>query len=695
MKQIVYLINQELTNQEINNLEKQLKSIESIHDIIFSIPNKKIYINISNEQDINKINKLLNEELHYNITLQTKKAIIHHKEPFFSLKRDWYIIVGLILFLLSLVFENNYFLFIILTIISYLILGKNIFKSAFKNISNHKFFTENILMLIATIGAMLIKQYHEAIVLLLFFDIGELFQDYAIAQTRSSIREMMDLHVDTVNLEINGEIMEVDPASVKIGDTLVIKPGERIAVDGIITSGSTQVDTSSITGEFVPQVLHEGDKILSGFVNISNNIKMEVTTLEKESTANRILHLVEDSNAKKTKIETFIRKFAKIYTPIIFAIALIVGIVPSIFQPELTTTWIYRALTLLVIGCPCAIVISIPLGLFAGIGGASKQGILIKSGNYLEALNLVDTIVFDKTGTLTEGKFEIVEIKSFSLSEAQLLEIAAYGEFYSNHPIGKSIVQTYNKNIKQNLISEFQEILGSGVSFVYNQHQYNLGNEKFLKMYNLEQPQINTIGTKIFVIEDQQLIGYIIIGDQLKVNAKRAITNLKKLGIRKTVMLTGDSYNNAKQFADELNIDEVHANLLPDQKIEELEKIKQSANNLIAFVGDGMNDAPSLARVDVGISMGGLGSDVAIEASDIVIMNDEPLNVAQAIVISRKVKNILKQNIVISLLIKFLVMIFVISGFANMWWGVIADVGVTLLAVINAMRALKIKNKLK
>lgn len=604
--------------------------------------------------------------------------------------------IGTILFITTYFLEEGSPIYITLILISYLFLGWRVLITSIKNVLHGEIFDENFLMAVATIGALIIKQYPEAVAVMLFYEIGELFQEYAVDSTRRSIESVMDLRVEEVSIKNGETIINKKPAEAQVGEIMVVKPGERIALDGIIVSGQTQVDTSSITGEFVPRTINQGEEILSGYINKTNVIEVQITTPESESTVSRILNLVSNANSKKTHIERFITKFAKYYTPIVVGLALFIGIVPSLIDPTNASSWIYKALTFLVVSCPCAIVISVPLGLFAGLGSASSNGILIKGSNYLEALNSVDTIVFDKTGTLTKGEFRVTEIKAINRSNDELLKIAAYGESFSNHPIAKSIVREFNQELDTSLVTNYQEIAGYGIEMEFNNHHYSLGNDKFLAKYDLAVPKIEVNGSVVFIIEDQRYIGYIVIGDTLKDNSKLAIKTLKKLGVKKTVMLTGDREASALKIKEALGIDEVHAQLLPDQKVEEVEKIiNQDSNKLVAFVGDGMNDAPVLARADVGISMGGLGSDAAVEASDIVLMEDDPLSIAKAMIIAKKTKSILNQNIIFAIGVKILIMILVLTNHANMWAGVFGDVGVTVLAIINSMRALKVRCDIK
>lgn len=699
MKQIVLEIEQLSCPNCAKKIEENIAKLDFVENVTLSFPTKKIYIDVnkSSEQILSTIIKTIKDT--EDVEVVVCEGDIKPKEkhaPLFILKRDWPLLIGAILFITTYFLEEGSPIYITLILISYLFLGWRVLITSIKNILHGEIFDENFLMAVATIGALIIKQYPEAVAVMLFYEIGELFQEYAVDSTRRSIESVMDLRVEEVRIKNGETIINKKPAEAQVGEIMVVKPGERIALDGIIISGQTQVDTSSITGEFVPRTINQGEEILSGYINKTNVIEVQITTPESESTVSRILNLVSNASGKKTHIERFITKFAKYYTPIVVGLALFIGIVPSLIDPTNASSWIYKALTFLVVSCPCAIVISVPLGLFAGLGSASSNGILIKGSNYLEALNSVDTIVFDKTGTLTKGEFRVTEIKAIDRSNDELLKIAAYGESYSNHPIAKSIVKAFNQELDTSLVTNYQEIAGYGIEMEFNNHHYSLGNDKFLTKYDLEVPKIEVNGSVVFIIEDQRYIGYIVIGDTLKDNSKLAIKTLKKLGVKKTVMLTGDREASALKIKEALGIDEVHAQLLPNQKVEEVEKIiNHEDHKLVAFVGDGMNDAPVLARADVGISMGGLGSDAAVEASDIVLMEDDPLSIAKAMIIAKKTRSILNQNIIFAIGVKILIMILVLTNHANMWAGVFGDVGVTVLAIINSMRALKVRCDIK
>lgn len=699
MKQVIFDISEIDCPSCAQKIEDKLNTLDFVESATVAFSTNKIYVNLSKYSEV-IIDQLIDtiksvEDIDVNLAQDEIKRI-GKKPPFFVFKRDWYLLLGAILFIVTYIIGEDNKFYVPLIFISYLVLGWRVLITSIKNIFHGDIFDENFLMAVATIGALIIHEYPEAVAVMLFYEIGELFQEYAVSSTKRSIESVMDLRAEEVHIKDGDKLITKKPADAKIGEIMVVKPGERIALDGILVDGETQVDTSSITGEFVPRTLVSGEEILSGYINKTNVIEVKITTLESESTVSRILNLVSNASGKKAHIEKFITKFAKYYTPIVVGLALFIGIVPSLIFPAQATDWIYKALTFLVVSCPCALVISIPLGLFAGLGSASKNGILIKGGNYLEALNDVDTIVFDKTGTLTKGEFKVTEIKALDRSNQELLKIAAYGESFSNHPIAKSIVKAYNQPIDQRLITNFSEIAGHGIEMDFNQHHYALGNDKLLTKYNLPVPELDVNGSIVYVIEDNKYLGYVAIGDSIKDHAPLALKMMKEYGIKKTVMLTGDRLASALKTQQALGIDEVHAQLLPDQKVSEVEKIiEQEDHKLVAFVGDGMNDAPVLARADIGISMGGLGSDAAIEASDIVLMEDDPLSIAKAMIISKKTKTILTQNIIFALAVKIIIMILVLTNHADMWAGVFGDVGVTCLAILNSMRALKINCTIK
>ena len=608
-------------------------------------------------------------------------------------KRAIKIIISLILFIFAMVIKlENEIINNIIFVISYLIVGFEILKKAIRNILRGKVFDENFLMSVATIGAFAIGEYPEAVAVMLFYQIGELFQSYAVDKSRKSIASLMDIRPDYANVYREGNIETVNPEEVKIGETIVIKPGEKIPLDGKIIEGKTTLDTKALTGESLPREVSEGDEVLSGCINLNGMIKIEVTKEFGESTVSKILDLVENASSKKSKSENFITKFAKYYTPTVVIIALILAIVPPlVIQGATFSDWIYRALSFLVVSCPCALVISIPLSFFGGIGGASKRGILIKGSNYLEALSNTEIAVFDKTGTLTKGVFEVQEVKPVDISNEELLKIAAYAENYSNHPISKSIKQAYHKPIDEKEIINSEELSGLGIVAKIGEKNVLVGNEKLMQEKQIEFEKCNKIGTILYIAIDGKYAGYILIADKIKDDTKQTIEELKKNDIKQTIMLTGDKKEVGESVAKEVGIDKVYTELLPTdkvQKVEELLKTK-SPKGKLAFVGDGINDAPVLTLADIGIAMGGLGADSAIEAADIVIMTDEPSKIINAIKLSKKTMRIVKENIVFAIFIKILVLVLTAFGLSTMWEAVFADVGVSIIAIINALRVLK------
>lgn len=606
------------------------------------------------------------------------------------------IIVASILFLLSISISlKNEWLNNGIFIISYLIVGLEIVLKTIRNIFRGNVFDENFLMTIATIGAFAIGEFPEAVAVMLFYQIGELFQSYAVSKSRKSIASLMDIRPDFANIKNDGKIKKVSPDEVNIGDIIVVKPGEKVPMDGVVTEGNSMLDTSALTGESVPRKIKVGEEILSGCINQNGLLEVKVTKKFAESTVSKILDLVENASSKKSKSENFISKFAKYYTPIVVIIAvLLVVIPPLIFKGTEITEWLYRALTFLVVSCPCALVISIPLGFFCGIGGASKLGILIKGSNYLEALSNTEIVVFDKTGTLTEGSFEVQQINSIGMPKENLIKYAAYAESFSNHPIAISLRKAYGKDINSKEVSKTQELSGLGVKAIVNEENILVGNEKLMQEESIDYTKCSKPGTILYVAVNNKFKGTIIIADKIKNDAKETIEKIKKNNIRKTVMLTGDKKKIGESVAKELGIDEVYTELLPSGKVEKVEELLKckDANSKLAFVGDGINDAPVLAISDIGIAMGGLGSDAAIEAADVVLMTDEPSKIIEAIKISRKTMRIVKQNIVFAISIKVIVLILSAFGLSNMWEAVLADVGVSVLAIINALRVLHVKN---
>lgn len=608
------------------------------------------------------------------------------------LKDNWLLIVGAIIYAIALLYNGNNKISIILFVASYLAIGGEVILTAIKNILRGEVFDENFLMSIATIGAFFIGEYPEAVAVMLFYQIGEVFQGYAVNKSRKSISSLMNIRADYANVLRNGSEFKVSPEEVNLEEIIVIKPGERVPLDGTVIEGTSFLDTSALTGESVPREVKTGDEILSGAINDNGVLKVKVNKEYGESTVARILELVENASNKKAPTEKFITKFSKVYTPIVVFIAIIVAIVPPLLIKDATfSEWLYKALSLLVVSCPCALVVSIPLGVFSGIGAASKKGILVKGGNYLEALKESEIVVFDKTGTLTKGVFKVTNINAKNISEDELLEITAIGESNSNHPIALSIANAYGKEINKNEIESYKEVAGHGVEAIIKGKKVLLGNSKLMKSNNISYDEVDTIGTIVHIAIDGEYKGNIVISDEVKENVKEALTELKSVGIKKTIMLTGDSKVVADKVAKAIGIDEVHAELLPSDKVNKVEEIlnKKSANGKVLFVGDGINDAPVLARADIGIAMGGVGSDAAIEAADVVLMKDKVEAISEAIRVSRKTSKILWQNIIFSLAIKVAVMILVIFGLTNMWAAVFADVGVTLLAVLNSMRIIR------
>lgn len=611
-------------------------------------------------------------------------------------KRLWRIIIGAAVLATAVLLNlNNEWLQIALFIISYIIVGGDVVKRAVKNIFKGQVFDENFLMSIATIGAFFIGEYPEGVAVMLFYQVGELFQSYAVGKSRKSIASLMDIRPDYANVKKGDELVKVDPDEVQIGDIIVIKAGEKIPLDGKVIEGSSMIDTSALTGESVPREVEVGSDILSGCININGVITAEVTKEFGESTVSKILDLVENASSKKSNSEQFITKFARYYTPVVVIIAFFLAIIPPLVIDGATfSDWIYRALAFLVVSCPCALVISIPLSFFGGIGGASKKGVLVKGSNYLEALAETEIVVFDKTGTLTKGVFNVQEIHPEGVSKEELLELTAHAESYSNHPISLSLKRAYSKEIDNGRISDVEEISGHGVIATVDGKKVMAGNIKLMKKMDIPYFKGELIGTVVHVAVNNKYIGYIVIADEVKEDSAQAIKELKAANIKQTVMLTGDNKSIGSKVAKELGLDKVYAELLPADKVEKLEELfsQKSKKGKLAFVGDGINDAPVLARADIGIAMGGLGSDAAIEAADVVIMTDEPSKIATAMKISKKTLKIAHQNIVFAIGIKIIVLILSAFGIATMWAAIFADVGVTIIAVLNAFRALNVKN---
>ena len=611
-------------------------------------------------------------------------------------KRGIKIIISAILFVLALVIPfSNEWINNGLFIISYLVVGFEILKKAVRNIFRGKVFDENFLMAVATIGAFAIGEFPEAVAVMLFYQVGELFQSYAVDKSRKSIASLMDIRPDYANIEKDGKVEKVDPDEVKIGDIIIVKTGEKIPLDGVVIDGTSSLDTMALTGESVPRVVKTEDEVLSGCINKDGLLKIRVTKEFGESTVSKILDLVENASSKKSKSENFITKFAKYYTPTVVIIAVLLAFIPPIILKDFSTfsVWLYRALSFLVVSCPCALVISIPLSFFGGIGGASKMGILIKGSNYLEALANTETVVFDKTGTLTEGIFEVQDIYAEGIEKDELLRIVAHAENYSNHPIAKSVKKAYNKEIDEKIIKNPQELSGKGIWAKIDEKDILVGNEKLMLEEKIDVKKCDEVGTILYVAIDKKYVGYVLIADKIKQDSPKTIRELKAMNIKETVMLTGDKKEVGEYVAKKLNMDKVYTELLPDGKVEKVEELlkQKSEKGKLVFVGDGINDAPVLTISDIGVAMGGLGSDAAIEAADIVIMTDETSKISKAINLSKKTMRIVRENIIFAIFVKIAVLVLTAFGASTMWEAVFADVGVSVIAIINALRMLNIK----
>lgn len=623
----------------------------------------------------------------------------HHREEIEEDSEDkgnrdkYFLALGIVIYAIAIFTKSKFSLAPVLFIVSYILIGGKVVYNAARNILKGEIFDENFLMTVATVGAFAIGEYPEAVAVMLFYQVGEMFQGFAVNKSRKSISSLMDIRAEFATLLIDGKEKRIDPEEVSINDIILIKPGERVPVDGIIIEGNTTLDTAALTGESVPRSAKKGNEILSGTINLSGVIKVKVTKEYGESTVSRILELVENAGNKKAKTEKFITKFARYYTPVVVFAAIAVAVIPPLFiQGAVFTDWLYRALIFLVVSCPCALVISVPLALFAGIGGASNKGVLIKGGNYLEALKDVDTVVFDKTGTLTKGVFKVVKIENIGIEKDELLEIAAVGESFSNHPIAKSIMSAYGKEVDKTRAQNYKEISGNGVRLTIEDKEVLIGSVKLMDKFSIKYNNVKEVGTIVHIAVDNDYKGYIVISDEIKKDSKAGIELLKKSGVKNIVMLTGDTKEAAESVANTLGITKVYSELLPGDKVQKVEELlsNEEENKKVIFVGDGINDAPVLARADIGAAMGGIGSDVAIEAADIVLMRDEVTALGEGIKVAKETNKILWQNIIFSLGIKVIVLILSAFGLANMWEGVFADVGVTLIAVLNSMRALKI-----
>lgn len=683
----------------IAKIEKQTKDLKGIEDSKFNFARERLVLEHEESLDLTDLFEdvkriVISIEPDVVVKLREDKEI---EEIDNSIKINIArFSISAILLLLSYVFKLEDGTKTIVLLTSYILVGYDVILRALKNISKGEVFDENFLMTLATFGAIGIKEYPEAAAVMLFYQIGEIFQDVAVGRSRRSIKSLIEIRSDYANLNVNEEIKKVSPEDVKIGDIIIVKPGEKVPLDGKVIEGTSMVNTSALTGESVPREINKGDEILSGFVNESGLLTIKVEKEFGESTVSKILDLVENATSKKAPTENFITKFAKYYTPIVVVLAVIVAFVIPLILGEEFYKWINRALVFLVISCPCALVVSIPLGFFGGIGAASKSGILVKGGNYLEALNDIDTIVMDKTGTLTKGVFKVTSIVTDNgFKKDDVLKYAAFGEIHSSHPIATSIKNAYGKELDEKIIESYEEISGHGISVIIDKKQIFIGNMKLMKRANINVEDSKNTETVVYVAVDGKFAGKILIADEVKEDSKSAIERFHSLGISKTIMLTGDNKDVAEKIAKELELDEAYSELLPEDKVKRVEELKALETNKgkVAFIGDGINDAPVLALSDVGVAMGGVGSDAAIEAADIVLMTDEPSKFATAIEIARKTKKIVTQNISIALGTKIVVMILGVIGIANMWIAVFADVGVALIAILNSMRALKVDTK--
>ena len=687
-------------------IDEKVAELEEIKSSNLNFVNKKLILELSRNMDekvvVEKVLNIINSTepgLDVKINFSDKEISKLKKTQEVEEKEDKSdlikLIIGAIMYIFGIYQSATGFESPIvkgLFLVVYFIVGGDVLMKAFKNAKNGRVFDENFLMSVATIGAVIIGEIPEAVGVMLFYKTGEYLQGLAVGKSRKSIASLMQIKPDSANLKLGSNIEVVSPEDVEIGDLIIVKPGEKIPLDGVVVEGLSMVDTSALTGESVLREIAVGDDALSGFINKNALLTIKVTKEFGESTVSKILDLVENASSKKSKTENFISVFAKYYTPFVLVAALIIAIIPPLVIPDASfKDWLYRGLVFLVVSCPCALVLSIPLSFFSGIGSSSKQGVLIKGSNYLEALKDVDTVVFDKTGTLTKGVFEVTKVSTKSISKEKLVEYAAYAEANSNHPIAKSIVNYYNKKIDLEKIENFEEIAAHGIKIKYQGKQICAGNDKLMKVENIKYSIVEEVGTVVHIAIDGVYEGHIIISDEIKADSKEAIVKLKACGVKQIVMLTGDNEKVAKKIATELGVDKVYANLLPDEKVYRLEEIfeNKSQREKIAFVGDGINDAPVLARADIGIAMGALGSDAAIEAADVVLMTDEPSKIAKSVEIARKTNKIVKQNIIFALGVKAIVLILSAGGVATMWEAIFADVGVSIIAVLNAMRVMK------
>ncbi|MGH4138875.1 heavy metal translocating P-type ATPase [Clostridium sp.] len=691
-----------------NKIETNCKRIDGVVDANINFISKNLVVQFQSEEKIlgiiDEIKKIV-KRIEPNVVIVAKNVkTIKHEEKTHNHIHDQAeqgsnknkviaFSIGVIIFTIAVIFKLSYWVEFALFLISYLLIGGEVLLIAIKNILRGQLFDENFLMALATVGAFSIGQFAEGVGVMLFYQVGEFFQDMAVNKSRKSISALMDIRPDYANKKINDEIVKVDPDEVHIGDIIIVKPGEKVPLDGMVIEGKSLVDTAALTGESVPRQVVSGDDILAGCINKNGLLTIQVRKEFGESTLAKILDLVQNASSKKAPTENFITKFARYYTPIVVISAVILAIIPPLLIPGATfSEWIYRTLVFLVVSCPCALVISIPLGFFGGIGGASKNGILVKGGNYLEALNSVEVVVFDKTGTLTKGVFKVTEIKvENGISSDELLEYAAHAESNSNHPIAQSILKAYGKDVSKEDIKDVEEIAGKGIKALVKGKYVLAGNSKLMDSEKISYNEARNVGTVIYLAIDKKYAGSIIIADEIKEDSIKAIASLKSMGVVKIVMLTGDNSDIALNVGKILGVDEVYSELLPHEKVEKLERLqgKKSPKGKIVFVGDGINDAPVLARADIGIAMGGVGSDAAIEAADIVIMTDEPSKIAEAIVIAKRTKRIVMQNIIFALSVKAVILILAVFGISTMWEAVFGDVGVALIAVLNSMRAMK------
>ncbi|WP_443659854.1 heavy metal translocating P-type ATPase [Clostridium algidicarnis] len=693
-------------------IETEVNKLEEIKEAGLDFVSKRLIIKVDNNSNRNNIfskvqsivnklepevevklqsnNSINNKDLDINTKSENEQENNEIKESIIKL------ILGLVFFIIPLIFDFSPKIELGLFLISYALVGGEIVLRAVKNISKGQVFDENFLMTIATLGAFAIRQYPEAVAVMIFYQVGELFQDIAVNKSRKSISDLMDIRPDSANVKRGEEFITVSPQEVLIGDIIMIKPGEKLPLDGVIIEGKSMVDTSALTGESVPRTVRTGDEVLGGFINKNGLLYVKVEKEFGESTLSKILDLVQNAGAKKAPTEKFITKFARYYTPVVVISAVMLAVVPPLIIEGATfSDWIYRALVFLVVSCPCALVVSIPLGFFGGIGSASKNGILIKGGNYLEALNKVETIVFDKTGTLTKGVFKVTNVYSKEgFTKESLIEYAAYVEAFSTHPIATSIVEYFDKDIDKSRVKNYEEISGHGIKALVDNKNVLAGNKKLMDMHNIEVEEISSIGTVVYLSIDEGYAGHVDISDEIKEDSKEAIIGLKASGIKNILMLTGDNKVVADKVGTKIGVDKVYSELLPQNKVEILEGLQEDKlrKGKVAFVGDGINDAPVLARADIGIAMGGVGSDAAIEAADVVIMTDEPSKIILAIKIAKKTNKVVWQNIIFALSVKLVILILGAMGIATMWEAVFGDVGVALIAVLNSMRVLRVKN---